>query len=83
VSQSKLSVSQSKTPNADMPSSIKQSGRIENSDMDDTQTALKFKDQTIAMLKEKLIQLQDENRSLKERLNERKESLTRTQRSGS
>lgn len=64
-----------------MPSSIKQSGRLEKLNLEDTQTALKFKDQTIAMLKEKLIQLQDENLSLKERLNERKESLSRTQRS--
>jgi hypothetical protein len=33
------------------------------------------------MLKEKLLQLQDDNYSLKERLNEKKETLIRTQRS--
>ena len=73
-----LNVSQTKLPNADMPSSVKQSARLEQTDFNDTQNALRFKDQTIAMLKEKLTQLQEENRSLKERLNEKKESLTRT-----
>jgi len=33
------------------------------------------------MLKEKLMQLQEDNNSLKERLNEKKETLIRTQRS--